>query len=97
MMIKSFSIILATLLLVGMVSGTPTPSTTCASSTAGSGNNVFGIPASSKRTGGLPASNPLQVRGGELHEPETVEDVDALVLQAASQHKLVVIDFTASW
>lgn len=43
------------------------------------------------------ASNPLHVRGGALHEPETVQDVDALLLNAASNDQLVVIDFTASW
>ena len=43
------------------------------------------------------STNPLHVRGGALHEPETVEDVDALLLNAASNDQLVVIDFTASW
>jgi hypothetical protein len=93
-MMRSFQIVLAALLLA-VASGTPTPATTCASSGAGSGNKVFGIPASSKR--GLAATNPLHVRGGELHEPVTVEDVDALVLYAATHNQLVVIDFTASW
>ena len=40
----------------------------------------------------------LQVRGGgDLHQPETVEDVDDLVMNASMNDQLVVIDFTASW
>jgi len=34
---------------------------------------------------------------GRLHHPETTEDVEALILKAASMNQLVVIDFTASW
>lgn len=87
-----------------LTNATPTPSITCPSTPS---HSVFGIPGTPKsiltpqtRTGtntvnGVP--NPLHVRGGELHEPETVEDVDALVLNAAANNQLVVIDFTASW
>lgn len=92
---RSFQIILATL-LVAFARSTPTPSTSCGASSGASGSgNVFGIPASSKR--GLGTANPLHVRGGELYQPETVEEVDALVLNAANNGQLVVIDFTASW
>jgi thioredoxin 1 len=35
--------------------------------------------------------------GGVLHEPETLADVEALVTNAGSHDRLVVIDFTASW
>jgi hypothetical protein len=38
-----------------------------------------------------------ELRGGELHEPETLQDTEALVLNAATNRKLLVIDFTASW
>jgi hypothetical protein len=84
-------------LLFGVDGATPTPSTTCPSSA--NTNAVFGVPANSKR-GGLSsgtANSPLHVRGGELHQPETVEDVEAIILNAASNNQLVVIDFTASW
>lgn len=97
MVVKSFHIVLAALwLAVG--GATPTPSTTCPSS--GAGGNIFGIPASSKRGLSAPQTsppNPLHIRGGELHQPETVEEMDALVLYAATHGKLLVIDFTASW
>ena len=93
---RVFQIVLATL-LVAFARSTPTPSMSCgASSGAGGGSgNVFGIPSSSKS--GLGTANPLHVRGGELYQPETIEEADALVLNAASNAQLVVIDFTASW
>jgi hypothetical protein len=95
---KSLSLhIFVASLLVGVTGATPNPSTSCPSSA--NTNAVFGIPANPKR-GGLSsgaASSPLHVRGGELHQPETVEDVDAIILNAASNNQLVVIDFTASW
>jgi hypothetical protein len=50
---------------------------------------VFGL---SKR---LPSS--LSVRGGEVLEPESADDVDSILIKAGSENKLVVIDFTASW
>lgn len=93
---RVFQIVLATL-LVAFARSTPTPSMSCgASSGAGGGSgNVFGIPSSSKS--GLGTTNPLHVRGGELYQPETIEEADALVLNAANNAQLVVIDFTASW
>lgn len=50
---------------------------------------VFGL---SKR---LPSS--LTVRGGDVLEPESADDVDSTLIRAGSENKLVVIDFTASW
>lgn len=49
---------------------------------------AFGV---SKR---IPA---LMVRGGEVLEPESLQDVDAILLRAGSEGKLVVIDFSATW
>jgi thioredoxin 1 len=37
------------------------------------------------------------VRGGEVLEPESLQDVDAILLRAGSEGKLVVIDFSATW
>ena len=88
---------------------TPSPSTTACASTnscaaASAANSpppsVFGVPkSSSSTTKPAPTVTPalLKVRGGQLHSPETVGEVDALVLNAASNGQLVVIDFTASW
>ena len=36
-------------------------------------------------------------RGGEVYEPTTLEDVDALLIRASGEGKLVVIDFSATW
>jgi hypothetical protein len=51
---------------------------------------IFGV---SKR---LPttAAYTLSVRGGAVLEPESLDDVQAIILKAASEQKLVVIDFT---
>lgn len=50
--------------------------------------SAFGV---SKR---IPA---LSVRGGDVLEPETLQDVDSILLRAGSEGKLVVIDFSATW
>lgn len=50
---------------------------------------IFGV---SKRVPAL-----LSMRGGQVHEPETLEDVQAIILKAGSEQKLVVIDFSATW
>jgi len=36
-------------------------------------------------------------RGGELHEPASLGDVESLVTSAGINNQLVVIDFTATW
>jgi len=36
-------------------------------------------------------------RGGQVHEPTTLEDFDALLLRASGEGKLVVVDFSATW
>ena len=72
------------------------PTKTCSSSSASCVTNasanpfmpsVFGV---SKRL-------PVLIRGGAVAEPGTLEDVEAAVLKAASEQKLVVIDFSATW
>lgn len=52
--------------------------------------SLFGVPQR------IPA---LQVRGGagSVIEPETLEDVESILLKAGAESKLVVIDFTATW
>lgn len=86
------------------------PSTSTASSN--NNNTPFGIQVKSAAASTLSSkqqqqqsssssfhyqSHPLFVRGGELHEAESLEDVDAILLNAAANNKLVVIDFTATW
>ena len=39
----------------------------------------------------------LSMRGGQVFEPETLEEVEAILLKAGSEQKLVVIDFGATW
>ncbi|KAL3937514.1 MAG: hypothetical protein SGARI_002096 [Bacillariaceae sp.] len=68
-----------------------------------SNNNIFGVPeaklAKAAKTSASTASTAAihELRGGDLHEPETLQEVEALVLNAATNRQLVVIDFTASW
>lgn len=45
---------------------------------------------------GIPKTLPLDVRGGAVEEPQTLDDVDALILKAGSEGKLVVIDFSGA-
>jgi hypothetical protein len=37
------------------------------------------------------------MRGGEVFEPESLQDVEAILLKAGAEQKLVVIDFSATW
>jgi hypothetical protein len=37
------------------------------------------------------------MRGGQVHEPETADDVESLLVKAGSEGKLTVIDFSATW
>mmetsp|Transcript_18590 Transcript_18590/g.26163 ORF Transcript_18590/g.26163 Transcript_18590/m.26163 type:complete len:170 (+) Transcript_18590:108-617(+) len=49
---------------------------------------------------GLPhklLNSALTLRGGEVLEPSTLEDVNAIILKASAQGKLVIIDFSATW
>ena len=39
----------------------------------------------------------LMLRGGEVLEPATLEDVDTILMKASNEGKLVVIDFSAIW
>ena len=57
---------------------------------------MFGVPET--KIGRTPnVANAIHsIRGGELHEPETLDDVNSLVLKAGSAGQLVVIDFTAT-
>jgi hypothetical protein len=96
--------------LAALANATPTPSITCPSVPSvfgipgGATKSILtaqsstgpGTSRDDTSTGNI-IPNPLHVRGGELHQPETVEDVDALVFNAAANNQLVVIDFTASW
>jgi len=37
------------------------------------------------------------LRGGAVHEPSSSDDVDAILLRASAEGKLVALDFTATW
>lgn len=59
---------------------------------------LFTNTLASKPLFGRIKTNPLFVsRGGAVLQPETLEDVEAVLLKAGSEHKLVVIDFSATW
>jgi hypothetical protein len=89
---RSFSLF-SLLLAVSGAGATPTPATTCASSA----NNAFGMPKSGSGLTSSSSSSPLHVRGGEVLQPDSVEEVEAIILNAANNNQLVVVDFTASW
>jgi len=87
--------------MAGTTARTAAATASCPSSEQQQHKPLFGMPqripnaaaAASSATSAL-----LQdLRGGHVHEPETAADVDALVLKAASEQKLVVIDFSATW
>lgn len=39
----------------------------------------------------------LSLRGGEVLEPATLDDVQDIIMKASNEGKLVVIDFSATW
>mmetsp|Transcript_5724 Transcript_5724/g.7043 ORF Transcript_5724/g.7043 Transcript_5724/m.7043 type:complete len:166 (+) Transcript_5724:95-592(+) len=39
----------------------------------------------------------LSLRGGEVLEPTTLDDVTTIIMKASNEGKLVVIDFSATW
>ena len=39
----------------------------------------------------------LAIRGGAVHESQTLSDLESRIQSAALQNKLTVIDFTATW
>eukprot|EP00538_Stauroneis_constricta_P011945 CAMPEP_0119551416 /NCGR_PEP_ID=MMETSP1352-20130426/4681_1 /TAXON_ID=265584 /ORGANISM="Stauroneis constricta, Strain CCMP1120" /LENGTH=170 /DNA_ID=CAMNT_0007597473 /DNA_START=161 /DNA_END=673 /DNA_ORIENTATION=+ len=90
---------LSALLCVTGVLGTPSPSgpaRTCATPTIN--NDVFGISSSKRGPAAAQRLAPvLDIRGGEVFEAETLDEVDALVLRAAANHQLIVVDFSATW
>lgn len=45
---------------------------------------------------GVPKSA-LNVRGGEVLQPETWQDVESILVKAGASNQLVVIDFSATW
>lgn len=72
--------------LMGRNSGIPHSGTTATSS-----SSFMPTAFVSKR---LPA---LTIRGGDVAELATLQDVEAAILKASSEQKLVVIDFSATW
>lgn len=86
---------------VVVATATPTPPTnTCGVTSVSNHNNFFGVSSSLTRgpAPSAPADNSaILVRGGEVLHPSSREEVEAIILNAAGNGKLVVIDFTASW
>jgi len=81
----------------GCMSPSPINQAVCPSGANACSSTVFGIPEAKLARKSTAASAVRGLRGGDLHEPETLEDVNALVLKAGSAGQLVVIDFTATW
>jgi len=81
----------------GCMSPSPTNSAVYTSGASACSNTMFGIPETKLARKSTTANAIHGLRGGELHEPETLEDVNSLVLKAGSEGRLVIIDFTATW
>jgi len=81
----------------GCMSPSPTNPAVCPSGASACSSTIFGIPEAKLTRKSNAASAVHGLRGGELHKPETLEDVNSLVLRAGSAGQLVVIDFTATW
>ena len=85
----------------GCTSPSPSQLKTCGNNNSNNNNNnlLFGIRSESKKVAS--ASSIVLIngisRGGELHEPSTLKEVNDLVTRAGIQNKLVVIDFTARY
>jgi thioredoxin 1 len=75
-----------------------TATATSAAVPSGSGSGSSCSPPKSKPIFGVAQRLPaIEVRGGAVLEPESAADVDAIVIRAGSEGKLVVIDFSATW
>merc|ERR1712071_348547 len=46
---------------------------------------------------GLAGSIALDMRGGEVLEPNTLDEIESIILAASASKKLVIIDFSATW
>lgn len=53
------------------------------------------VPTNNSEQSVLPSI--LAMRGGEVFEPTTLEDVNDILMRASAEGKLVVIDFSATW
>jgi len=79
------------------MSPSPTNPSVCPSGTNPCSGTVFGIPEAKLARKSSAANAVHAIRGGDLHTPGTLEDVNSLVIRAGSAGQLVVIDFTATW
>ena len=82
----------------GCMSPSPSNPAVCPSGASACSSTIFGIPEAklTRKSKSNAASAVHGLRGGELYKPETLEDVNSLVLRAGSAGQLVVIDFTAT-
>jgi len=88
---SAVAVIGAAIWLSGSASaGRPSPPKTSADGTSGS---LFGLLKSSLSS----APSVLSIRGGAVQEPSSLDQVEAALLRASAEGKLVVIDFTATW
>ena len=65
-------------------------------------SGTFATPLSSSTSNTCPSffgvsKSAFEVRGGEVLEPETLDDVENILLKAGAENQLTVIDFSATW
>eukprot|EP00553_Chaetoceros_curvisetus_P000485 CAMPEP_0204616128 /NCGR_PEP_ID=MMETSP0717-20131115/3447_1 /ASSEMBLY_ACC=CAM_ASM_000666 /TAXON_ID=230516 /ORGANISM="Chaetoceros curvisetus" /LENGTH=164 /DNA_ID=CAMNT_0051629259 /DNA_START=109 /DNA_END=600 /DNA_ORIENTATION=+ len=91
-----FSLIVASLIsAVGLVSANSIIHENKSSSCA---ETRFGCPATPAFTSARNnLDTALSLRGGEVQEPTTLQEVEDILMKASAEGKLVVIDFSAVW
>eukprot|EP00581_Thalassiosira_minuscula_P013630 CAMPEP_0183724326 /NCGR_PEP_ID=MMETSP0737-20130205/17862_1 /TAXON_ID=385413 /ORGANISM="Thalassiosira miniscula, Strain CCMP1093" /LENGTH=162 /DNA_ID=CAMNT_0025954889 /DNA_START=62 /DNA_END=550 /DNA_ORIENTATION=- len=57
----------------------------------------FGVSTSHRQQITSCTDDILSLRGGAVHESQTLSDLDSRIQSAALQDKLTVVDFTATW
>ena len=97
-MSKPLRFLLSLLAMTSVVQALPSPASPVAAPVFGH-DKIFGIArrVPSHRSSSSCQSTIVSLRGGQVIEPETLEEVESILVRAGSEGKLVVIDFSATW
>jgi hypothetical protein len=60
-------------------------------------DQVFGVVSSPHSPRSTASSLLMSLRGGAVLVPDNLQELEAILMRAGSEGKLVVIDFTATW
>lgn len=91
--------LLSVLLVAASTQALPSPSCQSAPAVAPvfGFEKAFGVSAKRFPETRTTKATVASLRGGAVIEPETLEEVEAILVKAGSEGKLVVIDFSATW